>query len=126
MPLLVKLDVAQYTDSHEEDEGRIEKDQSSLANVGVIEEDEAGREDAGREGVTRLPHDEENSRDGQSSQQRRKRSVGHIRDLVVNVRVTNVVKQELTIEANQPAYKGKEEFREGRVDVEEVDSLQVV
>lgn len=41
MSLLVEFDVAEYTECHEEDECGIEKDQTSLADMRVIEENEA-------------------------------------------------------------------------------------
>lgn len=123
MPLSVELDIAQYTHSHEEDESRIKEDESSLADMRVIEEDKGCGKDAGREGVFRLPHNEEDDGDRESPQQCRKGSVSHIWHSVLNVRVSNVVKQKVTVKAHQPSNKGKQQFGKGRVDVEEVDPL---
>ena len=124
--LLVELDVAQQAQCHKEDQGRIEEDKSSLADVRVIEEDQAGGKDAGWQGVARLPHDEEYDRDGQRTQQSRESPVSHVWHIVLDVRVTNVIEQKLPIVANKPADQGEQEFGEGRVDIEEVEPLKVV
>jgi len=97
MSLLVKFDITQHTECHEEDQSRIEEDQTSLTNVGVIEEDEAGREDAGRERVTRLPHNEEDGRHGECSKERRQSSERHVWYLVLNVGVADVIEEEVAI-----------------------------
>lgn len=108
MPLLVKLDVAEHAQCHEEDKSGIEEDQSSLSDVRIVEEDEAGSEDAGWKGIARFGHDEEDDWNGQCTQQSRESSEGDIWHPVVNVRVANVVEEEVAIETNKPADEGEQ------------------
>lgn len=126
MSLLVELDVAQQAQCHEEDEGRVEEDKSSLTNVRVIEQDEAGRKNAGWQRVARLPHDEEYNGNSQRTQQSRESPISHVWYIVLDVRVPNVVEKKLSVVANKPADQSKQEFGEGRVDIEEVEPLEVV
>jgi hypothetical protein len=74
----------------------------------------------------RLPHDPEDNADGQGTHHGRHRSVRDIGDSVGDVRVADVLEEERSIVANQPAGECKEEFAKGRVDIEEVGSLKVV
>lgn len=126
MAKLVEANVGEHGKGHEEDQGRIEEDQASLADVGVIEEHETGCSNAGWQRVSRLPHDHEDGRDGKSTHGRGHGAVCDVRDLVRDVRVTNVFEEEAAIVSDKPAGEGKEELSEGRVHIEEVGSLEVV
>jgi hypothetical protein len=123
---LVEADVTPDRESHEQDERGIEEDESGLANVGIVEEDETGGQDTGRQRVARLPHDHEDDRDGQGAHRGRHCAVCNVGHLVCDVRVANVLKQEIAIVADQPACESEQELAERRVHVEEVGSLEVV
>lgn len=56
---LVEADVAPDGESHEENEGSIEEDQSGLADVSIVEENKTGSQNTSRQRVARLPHDHE-------------------------------------------------------------------
>lgn len=79
---LVEANVAPDGKSHEQDECGIEQDQASLANVCVVEKNESCSEDAGRKRVSRLPHDQEDDRDSESSHAGRHGAVCNVWDLV--------------------------------------------
>lgn len=68
VPQLVEPNIEQQAARHGEDEGGIEKDQSRLAYVGIVEEDETSGKETGRQAVARLPHDQIDNRDGQGAQ----------------------------------------------------------
>jgi len=51
---------------------------------------------------------------------------GQVRHIVFDVRVADILEQEATIKSNQPSHKSKQEFSEGRVNVEEIGALEVV
>jgi hypothetical protein len=123
---LVEADVTPDRESHEQDERGVEENESGLANVGIVEEDEAGSQDTGRQRVARLPHDHEDNRDGQGAHRGRHCAVCNVGHLVCNVRVADVLKQEVAIVTDQPACESEQELAERRVHVEEVGSLEVV
>ena len=126
MAKLVEADVAPDGEGHEENEGGIEEDESGLANVGVVEEHKTGSQNTGRQRVARLPHDHEDGRDGQGPHRGGHCAVCNVGDLVCDVRVANVLKQELAIVADQPACESEQELAERRMHIEEVGSLEVV
>lgn len=126
MSFFVEFDVAEYAESHKKDKGRVEKDQPRLANVRVIEENETGSKDTSRKGIAGFPHNQENDGNSQGAQQGWKSSEGDIWDLVLNVRVTDVVEEKMAVKANKPTDEGEQQLRKGRVDIEEVDSLQII
>jgi hypothetical protein len=123
---LVEADVAPDGESHEQDESGIEEDKSGLADVGVVEENETGSQNTGRERVARLPHDHEDGRDSQCTHGSGHCAVCNVGHLVCDVRVANVFKQEFAIVADQPACESEQELAKGRVHVEKVGSLEVV
>ena len=57
MSFFIEADVAVDTEGDEEDESRIEEDQTSLSDMGVIEKDQSGGQDTGWQRVPRFPHD---------------------------------------------------------------------
>jgi hypothetical protein len=122
----VPLDVKEKTAGHGKNQSSIQKDKSGLANVGVIEKDKASGKDTSWKAVARLPHDEVRNSDSQSTESSGQSSEGHVRDLVRNVGVANVIEVEVTIVTDQPADKSEEKLAERRVDIEEVGSLEVV
>jgi hypothetical protein len=124
--LLVKANVGEHRERHEEDERSVEKDQARLANVGVVEEHETGRSDAGWQRVARLPHDHEDDRNGKGAERGGHGAVCDIWDLVRDVGIANVLEEEVALVSDDPASEGKEELSERRMDIEEVGSLQVV
>lgn len=126
MTKLVEANVSEHRECHEEDQGCIEKDQAGLANMGVVKEHEPGCCHAGRQRISRLPHDQEDGRDGEGAHSSGHGTVGDVRDLVCDVRVADVLEQEAAIVADEPSGEGKKKLSEGRVDVEEVGSLEVV
>jgi hypothetical protein len=126
MAELVEADITPDRESHEQDERGIEENESGLANVGIVEEDETGGQNTGGQRVARLPHDHEDDRDGQGAHRSRHCAVCNVGHLVCDVRVANVLKQEVAIVADQPACESEQELAERRVHVEEVGSLEVV
>lgn len=126
MTKLVESNVAQHGECHEEDEGSIEQDESGLSNVCIIEKDKTSSQYAGRERVAGFPHDPVDGRDGQRAHCSGHCAVRDIWHLVGNVGVANVFKEKVSIIAYEPASKGEKELAKGRMDVEEVGSLEVV
>lgn len=64
MAKLVEANVAEDRESHEQNKGCIEQDQSRLANVRIVEENEACSENTCWQRVSGFPHDPEDSRHG--------------------------------------------------------------
>lgn len=126
MAELVEADVAEHRKSHEEDQRGVEQDQSGLANVCIVEQDEPGSQNTGRQGVAGLPHDHKNGRYGQGAHGGRHCAVCNVGHLVGDVAVANVFKQKVAIVSHQPAGEREQELAERRVHVEEVGSLEVV
>lgn len=124
--LLIELDVGEHRERHEEDERSVEKNQTGLADVGVVQEHETGSGDASWQRVSRLPHDHEDDWDGKSTERGGHSTVCDIGDLVGDVRVANVLEQEVALVSDEPAGECEEKFAERRVDIEEVGSLEVV
>lgn len=126
MSKLVEFNVAEHTEGHEEDQRGVEKDESSLTDMRIVKQDEAGCQNAGRQRVARLPHDQEDDRNDQRAQERGQSSEGYIRDIVLDIGIADVVEQKVAIVTNEPADECEQKFGEGRVDVEEVGAVDVV
>jgi hypothetical protein len=126
MSKLVPLDVEEKTASHGENQSSIQKDKSGLSNMGVVKEKKTGGKDTSRKTVARLPHDEVCNGHSQGAKGSGQSSESHVRDLVRDVGVTDVVEVEVAIVTDQPADKGEKKLAERRVDIEEVGSLEVV
>lgn len=126
MTQLVEANVGEDRERHEEDERCVEQNQPSLSNVSVVEEHQAGCEDASWKRVSTLPHNPEDSADCECSLQCRKRAVSHIGHLVGDVAVANVLEQELSLVSHKPACESEEEFAEWWMNVEEVGAIKVV
>lgn len=94
--------------------------------MGIVEEDETGSNNAGRQAVSRFPHDHVGDGDGQGTEERWQGSEGQVWHLVRNVGIANVLKVKVPIVSNQPADEGEQQLAERRVDVEEVGTLEVV
>ena len=75
--------------------------------MGIVEQNQAGGKYASRQGVARLPHDEENHGDCERAEQRRERSVRHVWYIVGDVRVSDIVKLEIAVVADKPSNKGE-------------------
>jgi hypothetical protein len=125
MPQSVEANVAQNADGHGEDESRVQQNETGLSNMGVVEEDQAGCHNGRWQGVARLPHDQEDGGDGESSQEGRQSTEGNVGDLIGDIRVANIVEEKVPVIANEPAHEGEEELSEGRVYIEEVGSLEI-
>lgn len=92
----------------------------------VIEENESGSNNAGWKRVARLPHNVENGRNGESPNQGWHGSEGNVWDVVVDVRVTDVLKMEMSIVAYEPTHKGEQKLSERRMNIEEVCAFEIV
>lgn len=90
------------------------------------EENETGSEKGGRNRVATLPHGKIDDRDSEGTEEGRHCAESDVRDLVVDVGITNVVELEVAIEADEPAHEGEKEFSERWMDIEEVGSLEVL
>lgn len=97
MPLLVESDIAENATRHEEDEGRIQENQSSLSNVRIVEENQSGGQYTCREGVPRFPHDQIHHDDGQRTEERRQRPESQIGDVILDIGFANIVEEEVSI-----------------------------
>ena len=126
MSQLVETDVCEDRCGHEEDKRCIKQDQTSLANVGVVKKHEARGCHASGEGVTRLPHDEEDGGNGKRAERGGHRTVCDVGNVVGDVGVADVLEKELAFVANNPSCKGEQQLSKRRVDIEEVCTLQVV
>lgn len=123
---LVELDVEQQTASHGKNQSRIEKNESGLANVGVVKQNQASSNDTSWQTVARLPHDQVGDRHGQGAENGGHSSKSDIGDLVGDVGIANVLEVEVTVISNKPAHKREQELAERRMDIEEVGSLEIV
>lgn len=126
MSQLVEPNVGQDGESHEEDKRGIEEDQTSLANVCVVQEHQTSSSDAGWQGVTRLPHDHEDNWNCKSAESSGHGTVCDIGNFIGDVRVANVLEQEVALVTDKPTSEGEEKLSERRVDIEEVCALQIV
>ena len=126
MTQLVETNVAEDTQGHGEHQGGIHEDQTVFGNMGVVKQNQSGRQHTGRQRITRLPHNLEHHGHRESTERGGHGTQGNIRDLVLNVRITNVLEQEVTIVSDQPAHQGEEEFTERRVNIEEIGALEIV
>lgn len=126
MAELVESDVAEDTQRHEEDQSCIEEDQTGLANMSIVEEDQRSSDESGRQTVSRLPHDQVSDGDGQSTHQSGHGSIGDVGDMVVNVRIPNILKQKAPIITHQPTRKREQQFSKRRMHIEEIGPLEVV
>lgn len=97
---LVELDVEQKTASHGENKGRIQQNQSSLSNVGIVEEDKTSSNQAGWETITRFPHDQVGDGHGEGAKNGGQSSESDIGNLVGDVRVSDVLEVEVAIISN--------------------------
>lgn len=126
MSELVEADVAQNAQCHEPNQSGVQEDETGLSNVCVIEEDQSSGGQSCGQRVARFPHDPEDGRHGESTHGGGHGSVCDIGDLVGDVRVSNVLKEELALVSNQPSSESEEEFAKRRVDIEEVGTLKIV
>lgn len=126
VPQLVKFDVEEETARHGENQGGVQKNQAGLADVGVVKEDEASGHDTGGKAVARLPHDQVRYGHGQGTQNSGHRAERDVGNLVRDIRVANVLEVEVAIVADEPAHKGEQELSKGRVNIEEIGSLEIV
>ena len=126
MSQLVEANVCENRESHEEDKRRIKQNQACLANVGVIEKHKTGSGDAGGQGVSGLPHNEEDNRNGKRAKGGGHSTVCDIRNVVGDVGIADVLEEELALVTDEPASEGEQKLAERGVDIEEVGSLQVV
>lgn len=100
MPQLVEFDVGEQAAGHGKDQCGIEEDEAGLADMRIVEKDQASGNDTSRQTVSRLPHNQVCDRHGQGAEDGRERSECDIGDLVGNVRVANVVEVEVAIITN--------------------------
>ena len=126
MAQLIETNVAEDTQGHGEHQGGIHEDQSIFGNMGVVKQNQSGRQHTGRQRITRLPHDLEHHGHRESTESGGHGTESNIRDLVLNVRIANVLEQEVAIVSDQPAHQSKEEFTERRVNIEEIGALEIV
>lgn len=78
------------------------------------------------EAIPAFPHGQKHYRNGEGTHECRHSSKGHVWDLVIDIRVANVVKLEVAIISNEPAHEGEQELSEWRMDIEKVCPLQVL
>jgi len=83
--LLIEANVAEDREGHEEDERSIEEDEAGLADVGIVEQQEAGGSDAGGQRVARVPHNHEDNGNGEGAEGGGHGAVGDIGDFVGNI-----------------------------------------
>lgn len=92
----------------------------------IVEEHEHRSTDRGRKTVTTLPHDQEDHWDSHGPLERRNRAEGDIGNVIVDIRVPNVLKLEMPVISHEPPDQSNEELSERGVDVKEVGSLKVL
>lgn len=144
MAELVEADIAEERAGHGKDEGRIEEDETSLADVGVVyplvsnclqappsdgqhtKQNQSGGNQARGKTVPAFPHSQEHHRNRERAHKCRHSSEGYVGHLVVDIRVANVVELEVAIIAHEPAHKGEQKLAERRVDIEKVCPLQIL
>ncbi|KAH3685246.1 hypothetical protein WICPIJ_003790 [Wickerhamomyces pijperi] len=102
--LVGELGVAENRQRNRDNQRGIQQDQSRLGDMRVVEKNQRGPE--------------------QSCDNRR--AISQIRSLVGDVRVSNVVKLERPVVADEVPDKGNEHLGERRMQIEEVGSLQIV
>lgn len=126
MSQLVELDVEQETAGHGENQGGIEENQTCLANVCIVQKNQASGDKASRQAVARLPHNQIGDGHGQCTEDGGQGSESDVGNIVGHVGVTNVFEVEVAVISNHPANKGKEQLGKRRVHIEKVGSLKVV
>jgi len=94
--------------------------------VGIVQQNQARGQNTSRQAVPRLPHDQEDDRDCQGTENRRQGAEGDIGHLINDIRIADVIKVEVTIISNQPAHKGEQQLAERGVHIKEVCPLEVV
>ena len=94
--------------------------------MSVIKKHEASSSDASRQRISRLPHDKEDNGYSERTERRRHSTVCDIGNIVGNVGVADVLEKKFALVSDKPASEGEQELSEGRMDIEEVGSLQVV
>lgn len=124
--LFVELDVAEDADRDTQDQASIQQDQAVFTDVSIVKDHQSGSQNTGRQGISRLPHDIKDDRNSQRSKSCGQSAVCEVGDFVRDVGIANVLKGEAAIVADQPAYEGKQQFGEWRMDIEEVGSLEIV
>lgn len=126
MSQLVELDVEQETAGHGENQGGIEENQARLANVSIVQENQASSDKASRQAVARLPHDHIGDGHGQCTEDGGQGSESDVGNFVGDVGVADIFEVEVAVIPNQPANKGKEQLGKRRVHIEKVGALEVV
>lgn len=126
MSELVESNVAENAQCHEQYERRVEEDEARLADVSVVEEHQGSGDEGRGETVAGFPHDQVDDGNGEGSHQSGHRSVGDVGDVVVNIGIADVLKEEASIISHQPSRECEQELAEWRVNIEEVRPLQVV
>lgn len=92
----------------------------------VIKENQTSGSESCGQRVARFPHDPEDGWYGESAHGGGHCSVCDIGDLVGDVRVSDVLKKELAPVSDQPSSEGEKELAKGRMDIEEVGTLEIV
>lgn len=123
---LIETDIAQNAESHRQHQGGVQEDQAVLANVSIVKHHQTSCQHTGWERISRLPHGQENNGNRQGTESGGHCAESKVRHIVVDVRVANVLEEEVTIVSDQPAHKGKQKLSEGRVHIEEVHALKVI
>ena len=95
-------------------------------NKTPTEQHDRGREDGNNGGVTAFLHNSVDNRDSETAEDGGKSTHAHVGDMSLSVAVADVLEAKRPVIADEPASKTKEQFREGRVHVEVVLSLDVV
>lgn len=91
--------------------------------MGVIEQNQACGDNGSWKRITRLPHDQEHSRDGEGTEKCGEGTEGNVWYFVGNVGVADIVKVEMPIVSDEPAHEGEEELSKGRMYIEEIRPL---
>ena len=141
--IFAEFDIRVDRQRHEEDQNRVEQDQSRLSNVGVVwlplvsrigirlclrltEKNDYSRESTNDSRVSALLHDGVYNRNRETTKHRRQGTHSPVWDVVGRVAVTNAREVEVALKTNKPSRKSEQQLRKWGVNVEIVFATQVV
>lgn len=89
----------------------------------IVKQDQSGGQYTGWERVSGFPHDQKYNRDGESTQGRRPGAESNVGNIVIDVRIPDVVKLELAIITNHPPGEGEQELGERGMEIKAIRAL---
>ena len=115
----------QGSQGREDDQGRVEQDETRVGDQGVLEDDETGTQDSGGSAAASSLDGQEDSRDGEDTTDGRQQSHGDVGHVGLEVILANIFEVEVAIKSSDPAGQSDQQLGERRVYVHEEFPLDV-